>query len=81
MDDAGRDETFMREKVAYVMQEELLFPFLSVEETLTLHCRLRRARLTEAEVAASVAEIVAELGLGEGAARVRWGGRADCLEE
>ena len=34
VDDAGRDETFMREKVAYVMQEELLFPFLSVEETL-----------------------------------------------
>ena len=63
VDDARRDETFMREKVAYVMQEELLFPFLSVEETLTLHCRLRRARLTEAEVAASVAEIVAELGL------------------
>jgi len=63
VDDAGRDETFMREKVAYVMQEELLFPFLSVEETLTLHCRLRRARLSEAEVAASVEEIVAELGL------------------
>ena len=28
-------------KVAYVMQEELLFPFLSVRETFELHARLR----------------------------------------
>jgi len=59
----ARDETFMREKVAYVMQEELLFPFMTVEETLTLHCRLRRASLTAEEVEAAVSEISGELGL------------------
>lgn len=63
VNERAREETFMREKVAYVMQEELLFPYLTVEETLALHCRLRRAALTEAEVDASVSDIIAELGL------------------
>lgn len=63
VDGETRTENFMRERVAYVMQEELLFPFLTVEETLTLHCRLRRAKLTEGEVRERVDEIIGELGL------------------
>ena len=63
VDGEPRTESFMRERVAYVMQEELLFPWLTVEETLTLHCRLRRAKLTEGEVREHVDEIIGELGL------------------
>ena len=59
----ARDEAFAREKTAYVMQEELLFPFMTVEETLTLHCSLRRASLTREEVEAAVTGIIGELGL------------------
>ena len=59
----ARDEAFAREKAAYVMQEELLFPFMTVEETLTLHCSLRRASLTREEVEAAVTGIIGELGL------------------
>jgi len=58
-----RDERFMREKTAYVMQEELLFPFLTVTETLKLHCKLRRGTLSEDEIERAVGALVAELGL------------------
>ena len=37
---AARSEDF-NERVAYVMQEELLFEFLTVHETFMLHARLR----------------------------------------
>ena len=60
---APRDEQFMREKTAYVMQEELLFPFLTVKETVVLHCKLRRGSLSDDEIEREVGEIIAELGL------------------
>jgi len=63
VDGKPRSEKFMRERTAYVMQEELLFPFLTVTETLMLHCKLRRGSLSDAEIETVVREIIGELGL------------------
>jgi ABC-type multidrug transport system ATPase subunit len=58
-----RGEDFAQ-RVAYVMQEELLFPFLSVRETFTLHARLRLPpTVLDAEKTASVDRLISELGL------------------
>ena len=60
---AARSEDF-NERVAYVMQEELLFEFLTVHETFMLHARLRLPPSTpDAEKAESVDRLIAELGL------------------
>ena len=53
-----------QQRVAYVMQEELLFAFLSVEETLVLHARLRLPPTVEdAEKRDIVQRVLVELGL------------------
>lgn len=52
------------QRVAYVMQEELLFAFLSVHETLMLHARLRLPpRVSDAAKTETVRRLIAELGL------------------
>ena len=59
----ARSEDF-NERVAYVMQEELLFAFLTVHETFMLHARLRLPPSTpDKEKAESVDRLIAELGL------------------
>lgn len=58
-----RGEDFAQ-RVAYVMQEELLFAFLSVRETFALHARLRLPpSVPDADKLAIVERLVAELGL------------------
>lgn len=58
-----RGEDFAQ-RVAYVMQEELLFAFLSVRETFALHARLRLPpSAPDADKLAIVERLVAELGL------------------
>ena len=59
-----RDDDDFAHRVAYVMQEELLFPFLSVYETLILHARLRLPpKIPDADKADLVRRLIAELGL------------------
>jgi ABC-type multidrug transport system ATPase subunit/ABC-type multidrug transport system permease subunit len=58
-----REDDFAQ-RVAYVMQEELLFAFLSVQETLMLHARLRLPpNVPDAEKQETVRRLIAELGL------------------
>ena len=60
----ARTESFRTNHVAYVMQEELLFPFLSTRETFLLHARLRLPpSKPEADKIKLVDALIAELGL------------------